>query len=290
MLIDGKKIANQIEQEIRNTVMKLSGRPPCLVMVIVGNNPASQTYVKRKGQACERVEFNSYTIELSATTSQTALDATIDQLNEDETVDGILIQLPLPSHLNSMKTICRISPAKDVDGLHPLNLGKVLIGDPEGFISCTPLGIKIMFERSGIEVGGKHVVIIGRSNIVGRPLSVILGQNKAGGNATVTLAHSRTSNLKELCLTADIVIVAIGSPLFVTADMIREGAVVVDVGMNRIADSKDPKGYRIVGDVYFDHLKDKCSFITPVPGGVGPMTISMLLSNTLKSYLIRHSS
>ncbi len=289
MLIDGKEIATQIEREIQQVVAQLSDRIPRLVMVIVGDNPASQTYVSRKGHACKRVGVDSYIVKLPVTISEGELIREIDRLNRDDTVDGILVQLPLPSHINYLRVISSLSPEKDVDGLHPLNAGRMLMGDLEAFIPCTPLGIKVLLERSGISVCGKHTVIIGRSSIVGRPLSVLLGQNISGGNATVTLAHSRSSNLKELCLLADILVVAIGSPLFISADMVREGAVVIDVGINRINNSEGEDGHRIVGDVDFDQVRDKCSHITPVPGGVGPMTIAMLLSNTLKSYLNRFS-
>ena len=208
----------------------------------------------------------------------------IEKLNLDNTVDGILLQLPLPAHINPIKVIRHIAPHKDVDGLHPANIGKLLIGDKDTFAPCTPQGIKVMLERSGVEVAGKHALIIGRSNLVGKPMAAILMQSAPGGNATVTVAHSRTANLKALSLMADIIIAAIGQPLFVTADMIKDGAVVIDVGINKIEDKTRTAGYRIVGDVDFDNVKGKCSFISPVPGGVGPMTIAMLLSNTLHAY------
>lgn len=286
MLIDGKSIAEQIQLEIKQVLSQMTGsRKPCLAVIIVGNHPASQIYVNKKTQACSEVGITSLRRALPNSTSFEELVAEIQQLNNDPNVDGILIQFPLPSHLNPLKIIPHLSPEKDVDGLHPNNVGKMLIGDPNTFLPCTPLGIKTLIERSGIEVAGKHVLVIGRSNLVGKPIAAILMQSSPGGNATVTVAHSRTTNLKELCRIADIVIAAIGQPRFVTADMIKPGAVVIDVGINKIDTEEDSRGYKIVGDVDFENVKDKCAFITPVPGGVGPMTIAMLLSNTLKSYL-----
>lgn len=288
MIIDGKAIANQIQTEIQHEISCLSGRRPNLAVIIVGDHPASLIYVERKTRACEEVGMGSKRIALPATTSEYDLIATIQSLNNDDTIDGILLQLPLPPHLNPIHILHQISPDKDVDGLHPYNVGKMLIGNPHTFFPCTPLGIKEMLVRSGVEVSGKHAVILGRSNLVGKPMAAILMQNAEGGNATVTVAHSRTKNIKEICCSADILIAAIGHPLFVKAGMVKEGAVVIDVGINKIsADNK--QGYRLVGDVDFENVASKCSMISPVPGGVGPMTIVMLLSNTLRSYKFRHS-
>ncbi len=208
----------------------------------------------------------------------------MDGLNKNDAIDGILVQLPLPSHIDVKKVTMAMDYRKDVDGFHPMNMGKLFLGQTDGFVSCTPLGIRTLLERYNIDVGGKHVVMLGRSNIVGKPMAALLMQSAPGGNATVTIANSHTKNLKEICLLADIIIVAIGKTHFLKADMVKEGAVVIDVGINRIEDPKAPKGYRLTGDVDFDALEKKCSFITPVPGGVGPMTIAMLLQNTLNSY------
>lgn len=286
MLIDGKKIAHQVQEEIKQALTQLPlHRRPCLAVIIVGDHPASQIYVSRKIKACEEVGITSLRYALPVHISQEELIARIRELNENNQVDGILLQLPLPSHLNPLQAISCLSPDKDVDGLHPINVGKMLIGDPNTFLPCTPLGVKTLLERSGIDTSGKHALVIGRSNLVGKPMAAILMQSAEGGNATVTVAHSKTNNLEQLCRMADIVIAAIGRPRFVKADMIKNGAVVIDVGINKIAVPGSSSGYEIVGDVDFENVKDKCSFITPVPGGVGPMTIAMLLSNTLKSYL-----
>lgn len=289
MIINGSAIASEIQQEIRQIIAQSSGRRPSLVMIIVGENPASQIYVSRKSKACQLVGIESRVFVLPIDTSEAKLIAQVNQLNHDQGVDGILIQLPLPPHMHPDRVIPHLAPSKDVDGMHPFNVGKMLIGDPETFFPCTPMGIKVMLERSGIDVAGKHVVIIGRSNIVGKPLAAMLMQNIPGGNATVTVAHRHTTDLCSLCRTADVLIAAIGQPEFVTAEMVKPGAVVVDVGINRISDPASPKGYRIVGDVDFERVKDVASLITPVPGGVGPMTIAMLLSNTLKSYFQRNA-
>lgn len=289
MIINGSAIASEIQQEIRQIITEISGRRPSLVMIIVGENPASQIYVSRKSKACQLVGIESRVFVLPVDTSEAKLIAQVNQLNHDDDVDGILVQLPLPPHMHSDRVIAHLSPSKDVDGMHPFNVGKMLIGDTETFFPCTPMGVKIMLERSGVDVAGKHVVIIGRSNIVGKPLAAMLMQNVPGGNATVTVAHRHTTDLRALCRTADVLIAAIGQPEFVTAEMVKPGAVVVDVGINRISDHASPKGYRIVGDVDFEHVKDVASLIAPVPGGVGPMTIAMLLSNTLKSYFQRNT-
>lgn len=290
MLIDGKQIAQEIQEEIKQTIVHISGRKPCLAVVIVGDHPASKIYVERKARACAEVGIISIRRKLSADITEEQLQKEIATLNADKSVDGILIQLPLPPHINPLKIVQQINPSKDVDGLHPNNVGKMLMGEDDTFIPCTPLGIKVLLERTGIDVSGKHVLVIGRSNLVGKPVAAILIQNKAGGNATVTLAHSRTTNLKQYCLMADIIIAAMGQPKFITADMVKSGTVIIDVGINKIDDKTKGSGYHLVGDVDFDNVKNKCSFITPVPGGVGPMTIAMLLSNTLKSYLRRESS
>jgi methylenetetrahydrofolate dehydrogenase (NADP+) / methenyltetrahydrofolate cyclohydrolase len=287
MIIDGKKIAQEIQDEIKAALLNNRARKPCLAVVLVGEHPASQIYVNRKAQACEDVGIRSLKLELPPTTSESALLKQIEQLNNDPDVDGILVQLPLPHQINPTHITEAIKPEKDVDGFHPTNVGKMLIGETDGFLPCTPLGIRMLLERSKIEVAGKHALILGRSNIVGKPMAAILMQSNPEGNATVTIAHSRTRDLAALTKQADIIIAAIGQPLFLKADMIKEGAVVIDVGINKIEDASRSTGYRIVGDADFANIKDKCSFITPVPGGVGPMTIAMLLSNTLKSYYRR---
>lgn len=284
MIIDGKKIAQQIQDEIKNALEKIQGRKPCLAVVLVGEHPASRIYIARKTQACKEVGIESLQINLPATTTEQELLDHIAELNQDPNVDGILVQLPLPSQINPSHIIGAILPEKDVDGFHPTNVGKMLIGEKDGFIPCTPLGVRVLLERSKIEVTGRHVLIIGRSNIVGKPMAAILMQSSPEGNATVTVAHSKTKKLAGLARLADIIIVAMGQPLFLKADMIKDGAVVVDVGINKIDDPSRSSGYRLVGDADFENIKDKCSFITPVPGGIGPMTIAMLLSNTLKSY------
>lgn len=284
MILDGKKIADEIQKEIKERVQSYTQRKPCLAVVLVGNHIPSQIYVNRKTQACELAGVHSTKFELPDNITEESLIAKIDILNQDSSVDGILVQLPLPSHINPIKITHRISPNKDVDGFHPINVGKMLIGETDGFFPCTPFGIKVLLERYDIEMTGKHVVVIGRSNIVGKPMAALLMQSSPGGNATVTVAHRYSRNLKELCLLADMIIVAVGQPRLITSDMIKEGAVVVDVGINKIPDSSKKSGYQIVGDVDFENVKDLCSYITPVPGGVGPMTIAMLLYNTLLSY------
>lgn len=289
MIIDGKKIAEEIQSDIRSQIVQLPGRPPCLAVILIGDHPPSHIYVKRKTKACESVGIRSLLVSLSTSVTEIELIAQVDALNESPDVDGILVQLPLPSHINTSNIMHRVNPEKDVDGFHPLNIGKMLIGETDGFFPCTPLGVQIMLQRSGINVSGKKVLIIGRSNIVGKPLAALLMQNSPSGNATVTVANSRTENLKELCLASDVIIAAMGQPKFLKADMVKDGAVVVDVGINKIADSSKKSGYQIVGDADFEALAPKCSWISPVPGGVGPMTIAMLLSNTLKSYLKRLS-
>lgn len=287
MIIDGTAIASDIQQEIHDKVKNLT-RKPCLAVILVGENLPSQIYVKRKIEACSKIGFRSILRRFPDTISEKELLDQLEILNHDDSVDGILVQLPLPQQINPLVIIHQINPEKDVDGFHPINVGKLLIGDDRGFVPCTPLGIKALLQRSSIEISGKHVVIIGRSNLVGKPVAALLMQNAEGANATVTIAHSHSKNIKELCKQADILIVAIGKPKYVTADMIKKDAVIIDVGINKISNPNVPQGYQIVGDVDFDSVKDKCSAITPVPGGVGPMTIAMLLSNTWKSYQLRN--
>jgi methylenetetrahydrofolate dehydrogenase (NADP+)/methenyltetrahydrofolate cyclohydrolase len=287
MIIDGKRIAEEIQREIKAFTAPMTQRKPCLAVILVGNHPASQIYVKRKTQACEMVGMRSIRREISDGATEKELLKEIEALNQDPEVDGILVQLPLPAHINPNCITHAIRPDKDVDGFHPLNVGKMLIGQTDGFFPCTPLGIKVLLERSGIETMGKHVLVIGRSNIVGKPTAALLMQSTPGGNATVTIAHRHSVNLKQLCLSADIIVVAIGQPKFITADMVKEGVVIIDVGINKVSDPSKRSGYQIVGDVDFENVQHKCAYITPVPGGVGPMTIAMLLHNTLRSYHMR---
>jgi len=281
-VIRGPEIAEQIKQELRVKVAELKERgiTPGLAVVLVGEDPASQQYVRNKAKGCEELGLYSRTIVLPEDTPEEKVLETVDQLNADPTIHGFLVQLPLPKHIDENKVIMRIDPAKDADGFHPVNVGRMLIGNPM-FLPATPHGIQEMLVRSGNDPEGKHVVIVGRSNIVGKPVAAILMQKKKGANATVTLCHSRTRDLASLVRLGDIVIAAIGSPRFITADMIKPGAVVIDVGTNRIEDPAAKKGYRWVGDVDFDAVSEKASAITPVPGGVGPMTITMLMKNTV---------
>lgn len=284
LLIDGKVVAKEIQQEIKSAIEQIEGRKPGLAVILVGDLVPSQTYVKMKRKACLDVGMHSVVHHLPETITQAELVHEVSLLNEDEAIDGILVQLPLPKHINPEVITEAICPQKDVDGLHPFNMGKLLLGQKGGFAPCTPQGVKLLLDTYNIPVNGKHVIIIGRSNLVGKPLAAILMQKDPSCNATVTLAHSGTKGLKELCLQADILIAAIGQARFVTEDMIKEGAVVIDVGIAQIPDSSTKSGYRLVGDVDFDQAQQKCSAITPVPGGVGPMTIAQLLSNTLLSF------
>lgn len=284
MIIDGKAIAQEIQAEIRQKVSAIQGEKPCLAVILVGNHPPSEIYVNRKTEACNEVGIRSLKLSFPENASESDVLKKIQELNGDPSVDGILVQLPLPHQINPSKIVEAISPQKDVDGFHPVNVGKLLIGETSGFFPCTPLGIQVLLEKSGIEIAGKHAVIIGRSNIVGKPMAALLLQTTAGGNATVTVLHRRSPFLKEFCLLADVIIIAIGQPKFLKKEMVRPGAVVIDVGINKINNSSKNSGYQIVGDADFEELKDICSFITPVPGGVGPMTIAMLLQNTLKSF------
>lgn len=288
MIIDGKKIATQIQEEIRQKIETCSNRKPCLAVILVGEHAPSQIYVNRKMEACEAVGIRSLRTRLPVTISQGDLLKEIERLNQDPFVDGILVQLPLPPHINPNAITHFIRPDKDVDGFHPLNAGKLLIGETDGFVPCTPLGIKVLLQRYLIEITGKHALIIGRSNIVGKPMAALLMQSTPSGNATVTVAHRYTKHLESFTQSADLIIVAIGQPKFLKAEMIKEGAVVIDVGINKITHPTRPNQYQIVGDADFDTLQHKCSYITPVPGGVGPMTIAMLLHNTLLSYELKH--
>jgi methylenetetrahydrofolate dehydrogenase (NADP+)/methenyltetrahydrofolate cyclohydrolase len=284
-LIDGKAIANQIKLEIAAqtaAIIDAGERAPHLVAVIVGNNPASETYVASKEKACRQVGITSSTYRLPEKSTEKELLDIIAFLNSDEEVDGFIIQLPLPAHLNADRILEYMAPHKDVDGFHPVNLGRMMVGLP-AYLPATPYGIVELLHRSGIETAGKHVVVIGRSNIVGTPLSVLLSRKSPKGNATVTLCHSQTVNLEEHTRRADILIAAIGIADFVKADMVKPGAVVVDVGIHRIEDASSEKGYVIKGDVAFDEVLQVASRITPVPGGVGPLTIVSLLSNTLSA-------
>jgi len=281
-LLDGKKISNDIKDEIAAEVaaMKQRGeRAPHLAAVLVGNDGASLTYVGAKVRSCERVGFDSTLVKYDTDVAEAELLAKIDELNNDNAIDGFIVQLPLPKHIDEQKVIMAIDPSKDVDGFHPTNFGKMAL-DMETFLPATPFGVMELLERYNIETSGKHCVVIGRSHIVGRPMSILMGRKGNPGDATVTLTHSRTQNLEAICKQADIVISALGVPNFVKAEMVKEGAVVVDVGIHRIADDSE-KGYYITGDVDFEAVSKKASYITPVPGGVGAMTIAMLLKNTL---------
>ena len=284
-LLDGVAMGRAIRQEVAQEVARLAkvGITPGLAVVLVGEDPASQVYVRSKGKACEEAGMHSVTIRLPATTSQSELLVTIDKLNADPAIHGMLVQLPLPKAMNSEQVLRRIDPRKDVDGFHPENVGKLVTGDPTAFRPATPYGVQQMLIRSGIETKGAHAVIIGRSNIVGKPMANLLIQQGPGGDATVTVCHSRTRDLPAIARQADILIAAIGKAEFVTADMVRPGAVVIDVGINRVDDATKEKGYRLCGDVAFEPVAAVASAITPVPGGVGPMTIAMLLKNTLQA-------
>lgn len=284
-LLDGKKVSEAILADIKNQVDQRIAehkKVPHLAAILVGDNPASQTYVASKVKTCEYLGFKSTLSRLSAETSEEELLQLIEKYNQDADIDGILVQLPLPKHISEDKIINSISPEKDVDGFHPSSIGKMVLGQ-DTFIPATPNGIVMMLDYYKIPTEGKHCVVIGRSNIVGTPMSVLMSRNAQPGNCTVTLTHSKTKNLKEICLQADIIIAAIGRPNFVTADMVKKGAIVIDVGINRIEDASRKSGFRLVGDVDFEAVKEKCSYITPVPGGVGKMTICALMQNTLKA-------
>jgi methylenetetrahydrofolate dehydrogenase (NADP+)/methenyltetrahydrofolate cyclohydrolase len=286
ILLDGKRLSREIQREIREEVEKLE-RAPTLALVQVGDDPASSVYVRSKVKACENCGILSDYRHLSAEVSREELLDTLAELNEDDRVDGILLQLPLPPHLDADEAIQRIDPRKDVDGFHPENLGRLASGRPR-FVPCTPLGIREMLRRYRVPIEGRRVVVLGRSVIVGRPLALLLSLKGEGGDATVTICHSRTRDLPGITREADILVAAMGRPAFVGAEMVKEGAVVVDVGINRVPDDTRPKGYRLVGDVDFDAVRPKASAITPVPGGVGPMTVAMLMANTLRAHRMRH--
>ena len=284
IILNGKKISNDIKAEIAESVKEIVAkglRPPHLAAVIVGNDGASLTYVGSKVRACKRVGFGSTLIKLPESISENELLKKVNELNNDENIDGYIVQLPLPKHIDSQKILMAVDADKDVDGFHPTNFGKMALSLPT-FISATPFGIMELLKRYNVDTSGKHTVVIGRSDIVGRPISILMSQKSNPGNSTVTLAHSRTKNIEELTKQADIIISALGVPNFVKADMVKDGAVIVDVGITRVADNSS-KGYKIVGDVDFKSVSKKSSYITPVPGGVGPMTIAMLLMNCLNS-------
>jgi len=290
-IIDGTAISASIRAEVAKQVNTLRARGvrPGLAVILVGDDPASQVYVRMKGKACEEAGMHSVTMRLDASTSQAELLRQIDTLNADPTIHGILVQMPVPKQIDAEAVVRRILPEKDVDGFHPINVGKVFIGERDGFSPATPAGVLQLLLRSSADPAGKHCVIIGRSNIVGKPMASLLVQNAPGGNATVTVCHSRTPDLAEHAKRADILIVAIGRPRMVTADMVKAGAVVIDVGVNRVDDPSSKKGYSLVGDVDFEGVRKVASKITPVPGGVGPMTIAMLLSNTLRAAMRIHA-
>jgi methylenetetrahydrofolate dehydrogenase (NADP+) / methenyltetrahydrofolate cyclohydrolase len=284
-IIDGVAIARSIREEVARETALLaeSGVRPGLAVVLVGEDPASKVYVRAKGKACDEAGMHSVTIQLSKTTTQQELLKTVGVLNHDPLVHGILVQMPLPKHLDPDAVIRSIDPRKDVDGFHPVNVGKLLIGERDGFVPCTPAGIQEMLKRSNVDTNGAECVIVGRSNIVGKPMAALLMQDAGGANATVTICHRHTRDLSMHTRRADIIIAAAGRAALIKGDMLKPGAVVIDVGMNRIPDDAAPKGYRLVGDVDFDSAREVASKITPVPGGVGPMTIAMLLSNTVRA-------
>ncbi len=290
ILLDGKKTAQTLKEEIKQAVTSFTdkgNRPPHLAAVLVGNDGASLTYVGSKVRACDYVGFESTLIQLEASTTEAELLKHIEDLNKNPELDGYIVQLPLPKHIDEEKILLAIDPAKDVDGFHPANFGRMAL-EMEAFIPATPFGIIELLERYQIGTSGKHCVVVGRSHIVGRPISILMSQKGLAGNATVTVAHSRTKNLDTLTKEADIIVMALGIPEYLTAPMVKEGAVIIDVGITRVPDSTHPKGYVIKGDVAYEEVASKASAITPVPGGVGPMTIAMLLKNTLLAYHRNH--
>jgi methylenetetrahydrofolate dehydrogenase (NADP+)/methenyltetrahydrofolate cyclohydrolase len=285
VLLDGKKTSNEIKEELAVEVSKIKaagGKVPHLAAIIVGENGASVTYVNAKVKVCEKVGFGSSLVQMPIETTQAELLAKIEELNNDDVVDGFIVQLPLPDHIDEETVLNAVSPSKDVDGFHPANFGKVALGLPSR-IPATPNGILELLKRYEVETSGKHCVVVGRSNIVGLPMSILMGQNTYPGNCTVTLTHSRTQNLAEITRTADILIVALGKTEFITGDMVKEGVTVIDVGITRVKDDTKKSGFRLLGDVHFESVSAKASYITPVPGGVGPMTIASLMQNTLKA-------
>lgn len=282
-ILDGKAAARTLLLELHQEIKTLAKRAPELAFILIGNHAPSRAYVHAKKKRCQETGIHSVDHELEETTTEDELLKLIADLNANPLIDGILVQLPLPSHIDKDRILMAIDPDKDVDGFHPINMGKLLLGSEEGFIPCTPAGIVELLKRSEIYCEGKHAVIVGRSNIVGKPLAALLVQNRKGLNATVTIAHSKTPHLQPLCLEADILVAAIGQPRFITASMVKKGAIVIDVGINRLSNGQ------IVGDVDFEAVKPQCSFITPVPGGIGPMTIALLLQNTWKSHRRKHA-
>jgi methylenetetrahydrofolate dehydrogenase (NADP+)/methenyltetrahydrofolate cyclohydrolase len=286
-VIDGNRIAADLIAEMKAEVGAIQGRKPCIALVRVGDDPASVSYVKKKGQTASEIGIESRVILPPAGISQSALEALVENLNTDTGVDGILVQSPLPAPLDERAVFGRIAPGKDVDGLNPVNLGKVAQDDPTGFSPCTPAGIMVILARNSVDLDGKHVVVIGRSLLVGKPAALLALQRRPGANATVTICHSRTAGLASLTRQADVLIAAMGRPEFVTADMVKPGAVVIDVGTNRVPDPSRKSGYRLVGDVHFASVAPIASKITPSPGGVGPMTVAMLMKNTVKAFHLR---
>ncbi len=285
-ILDGKIVSQAVKDNLKealNSIKATDKNAPHLAAILVGSNGASETYVASKIKNCAEVGFISSLVRLDENVTEEKLAYEINKLNQDDDVDGILVQLPLPPHINEDKIISLVNPEKDVDGFHPVSAGKLMLGLP-GFIPATPYGIMLLLEHYKIETSGKHAVVIGRSNIVGRPVSILLNQNTNPGNCTVTVCHSRTKNLRDICLQADIIIAALGKPGFLTADMVKENAVVIDVGITRVTDASRKSGFAIKGDVDFENVAPKCSFITPVPGGVGLMTIAALLKNTWHAY------
>ena len=284
-LIDGRAIAEKVYIDLRREVaeLKAKGVTPGLAVILVGDNPASRAYVRSKDRMCRELGLHSMKLELPASTTQIDLLARVEELNRDPSIHGILVQSPPPAHIDEGAIVHALAPHKDVDGFHPENVARLVLEDPSGFVPCTPLGVQRLLLETGVEISGAHVVVLGRSMIVGKPLALLLMQKNKNGNATVTVVHSRSRNLAQTTRSADIVIAAIGRAEFLRADHIREGAVVIDVGINRIEDAASQRGYRLVGDVAFDEVSKKASAITPVPGGVGPMTIAMLMANTVKA-------
>ena len=285
IILDGKNTSKDIKEELEVEVSQLlanGGKRPHLAAILVGNDGASETYIGAKVKACDKVGFESTLIRFESDVTVEELLAEIERVNENTDIDGLIVQLPLPKHIDEMKVTEAINPIKDVDGFHPTNIGRMALNLPT-YLPATPAGILELLERHEVETSGKHCVVIGRSHIVGSPMSILMARNNYPGNCTVTLTHSRTRNLKEITKTADILIVALGKPEFVTSDMIKDGVCIIDVGITRVKSDKTKSGWKLLGDVAFEKVKDKCSFITPVPGGVGPMTIAMLLKNTLIS-------
>lgn len=284
--LDGKAVSAHFKSEMVLEVKKMKEegqRAPHLAAILVGEDGGSKTYIEAKDRACKEVGFDSTILRFPDTISEEELLSEVDRINQDDNIDGLIVQLPLPSHIDENKVTQKILPKKDVDGFHDINMGKLAKGDHSGYISATPLGITMLLKYYNIDTSGKNAVVIGRSNIVGRPMSILLSESSITGNATVTLCHSRTKNLEEICSRADIIVAAIGKPFFVKENMVKEGAIVIDVGTTRLEDSTRERGWRLAGDVDYSSVKDKASMITPVPGGVGPMTITGLLSNTLKA-------